>query len=50
MIDADGDWVEIEAGNAGPSIGYSSVYRYIGTRYAEVRKIDGILYGRMRKS
>ncbi len=50
MLDADGDWVETEVGNANSSVGYSSVYRFIGTRFAEVRKINGIMYGRMKES
>lgn len=52
MVDADGEWIEMEMTDrkAGHNRGYAEVYRCIGTRYAEVRKISGILYGRMRKS
>ncbi len=52
MVDADGEWVEMEMGDTGTTHnrGYAEVYRCIGVRYAEVRRISGILYGRMRES
>ena len=52
VIDADGEWVEMDVFDeaVSQSRGYGDVYRYIGTTYAEVRKIRGIMYGRMKES
>ncbi len=50
MIDADGDWVEIELDDREARSAYTSVHRYIGTQYADVHYLSGILYGRMKES
>ena len=51
VLDADGDWVELDVSDVPKqSRGYAEVYRFVGTRFAEVRKIKGILYGRMKES
>ena len=50
VLDADGDWVELDVGDGvKQSRGYAEVYRFVGAQFAEVRKVGGILYGRMRE-
>ncbi len=50
IVDAAGDWIEIEVGTDMPGNIQSSVYRSIGQVVAEVSLQDGILYGRMKES
>ena len=51
ILGADGEWVELEVSDETyQSSGYTEVYRYIGARYAEIRKIRGVMYGRKKES
>jgi len=48
VIAAGGEWIEMEMPTQSMSPG-TSIERHIGHTVAEVRVINGIAYGRMRK-
>ncbi|KKN15595.1 hypothetical protein LCGC14_0984450 [marine sediment metagenome] len=49
VIDADGEWIEMEIGHIRASHG-TSIERQIGHLVAEVSVRNGTAYGRMRRS
>ena len=50
VIDAQGEWVEIDLGRDGASNAYRDTLMRVGQKFAEVTQRKGILYGRMKES